>query len=73
MKLTIIFQRDSKIKKKKIYLQNRMFYAPTKLKINPILFEQFDVEINVTLPKHFQAYFSSKFITDKIEQVCSHE
>ena len=36
-------------------------------------FERFDAEITVTLPKHFQGYFTSKFKTDEIEQFFGHE
>ena len=36
-------------------------------------FERFDAEITVTLPKHFQGYFTSKVKTDEIEQVWGHE
>ena len=32
-------------------------------------FERFDAEITVTLPKHFQGYFTSKVKTDEIEQI----
>ena len=50
-----------------------LIYAPRKLKINPMQFERFDAEITVTLPKHFQGCFTSKFEIDKIEQVCDHK
>ena len=36
-------------------------------------FELFDAEITFTLPKHFQAFFTSEFKTDEIEEVCGHE
>ena len=44
-------------------------YASRKFKINAMQFERFDAEITVTLPKHFQGYFTSKVKTDEIEQV----
>ena len=36
-------------------------------------FERLDAETTVILPKHFQGYFTSKYKTDKIEQVYGHE
>ena len=61
--------------KKTFLVKNGVFliYAPRKLKINPMQFERFDAEITVTLPKHFQGCFTSKFEIDKIEQVCDHK
>ena len=61
--------------KKPFHLKNGVFliYAPRKLKINPMQFERFDAGITVTLYEHFQGYFTSKFKTDDIEQVCGHE
>ena len=75
MKPTIIFKRDSKNVKEPFYLKSGVFliYAPRKLKINPMQFERFDVEITVTLPKHFQGHYTSKFKIDEIEQMCGHE
>ena len=75
MKPTIIFKRDSKNVKEPFYLKSGVFliYAPRKLKINPMQFERFDAEITVTLPKHFQGHYTSKFKIDEIEQMCGHE
>ena len=76
MKPTIIFKRDSKnVRKNPFHLKNGVFliYALRKLKLNPMQFERLDAETTVILPKHFQGYFTSKFKTDKIEQVYGHE
>ena len=61
--------------KKTFLVKNGVFliYAPRKLKINPMQFERFDAEITVTLPKHFQGHYTSKFKIDEIEQMCGHE
>ena len=72
MKLTVTFKRDSKNVKKTMHLKNGAFliYAPRQLKISPMQFERYDTEITVILPKNSYEYFTSKFKTDKIKQVC---
>ena len=47
-----------------------LIYAPRQLKISPMQFERYDTEVSVILPKNSCKYFTSKFKTDKIEQVC---
>ena len=46
-----------------------LFYAPGKIKISSIQFERY----TVILPENSQGYFTSKFRTDEIEEVCSNE
>ena len=75
MKSAIIFKRDNKNVKKRLYLKNRvfLFYATRNLKIPSMLFERQDTEITVILPKNSCRYFPIKFKTDEIEQVSSKE
>ena len=75
MKPTIVFKRDSKNVKEPFYLKSGVFliYASRKPKINPMKFERFDAEITVTLPKHFQGHYTSKFKIHESEQSCGHE
>ena len=47
-----------------------LIYAPRQLKISPNEFGIYDTEVTVTLPKNSCRYFTSKFKTDEIEQVC---
>lgn len=71
MKSTIVFKRDIKNIKKPLHLKNCMFlfYAPGKIKISSIQFERY----TAILPENSQGYFTSKFRTDEIEEVCSNE
>ena len=46
-----------------------LFFAPKKLKISSMQFERYDTEVAVILPKHYHRYFTSKFKTDKIEEI----
>ena len=46
-----------------------LFYAPGKIKISSIQFERY----TAILPENSQGYFTSKFRTDEIEEVCSNE
>ena len=75
MKSTIVFKRDSKNIEKPLHLKNCMFlfYALGKIKISSIQFERYDTGITVVLPENSQGYFTSKFRTDEIEEVCSNE
>ena len=70
MESTITFKRDSKNVKK--ILENGVFliYAPRQLKISPNEFGIYDTEVTVILPKKSCRYFTSRFKTDEIEQVC---
>ena len=72
MKSTITFRRDSKNVKNGAYLKNGVLsiYVPKQLKISPMQFERYDTEITVTLPKNSCGFFTSKFKTDQIEQIC---
>ena len=47
-----------------------LIYAPRQLKISPNEFQIYDTEVTVTLPKNSCRYFTSKFKTDEIEQIC---
>ena len=72
MKSAVTFKKDRKNVKKPMHLKNGVFliYAPRQLKISPIQFERYDTKITVILPKNSHGYFTSKFKTDEIEQVC---
>ena len=75
MKSVIIFKRDNKNVKKRVHLKNGvfLFYATRNLKIPSMLFQRQDTEITAILPKNSCGYFTIKFKTDKIEQVCGNE
>ena len=72
MKLTVIFRKDNKNVKKPTASKNgvSLIYPPRQLKISPMQFQRYDIEITVTLPKNLQRYFTSKFKTDETEQIC---
>ena len=55
-----------------MHLKNGVFliYAPRQLKTSPMQFERYNIQITVILPKNPHGYFTSKFKTDEIEQVC---
>ena len=75
MKSIIIFKRDNKNFKKPLHLTNGvfLFYALRNLKIPSMQFERFDTKVTIYLPKNSCGYFTTKFKTDKIEQVCGNE
>ena len=68
----IISKKSNKNVKKPLHLKNGMllFYASRNLKNPSMQFERYNTEITVILPKNSCGYFTSKFKTDKIEQVC---
>lgn len=63
MKSTLKFTRTTKIVKKLTYLKIGVFllYAPMIIEISSMQFEKNDTEIIVTLPRHYQGYFTSTF------------
>ena len=63
MKSKLTFTRNTKIVKNLTYPKVGVFllYAPTKIKISSMQFEKNDTEIIVTLPRHYQGYFTSTF------------
>ena len=72
MESTITFKRDNKNVKKSLHPKNGMFliYASRQFKISPMQFERYHTKVTVTLPKNSCGYFTSKFKTEEIEQVC---
>ena len=51
-------------------MENFFIYALKQLKISPMQFEIYETEITVILPKNSCGYFTLKFKTYEIEQIC---
>ena len=49
------------------------FLQPRNIKISSMQFERYDTEITVILTENTRGYFTSKFRTDEIEEVCGNE
>ena len=76
MKSTVTFRREIKNVEKQLHLKNGLFliYAVYEfmhnLCVSTMQLERCDTEITVNLPKNSCGYFTSKFKTDKTEQIC---
>ena len=73
MESTITFKRDNKNVKKSLHPKNGVFliYASRQFKISPMQFQRYHTKVIVALPKNSCGYFTSKFKTEEIEQVCN--
>ena len=49
------------------------FFFLQPIKISSMQFERYDTEITVILTENTRGYFTSKFRTDEIEEVCGNE
>ena len=75
MKNRAIFKRNNKNFKKPRHLKNLVFllHTPRNIKICPMKYEREDTEVIVSLLKNSQGYVTSKFRTDKIEEIFCRE
>ena len=67
----VIFERDSKSVKNPVHIQSNVFllYSPRKISIEPATNEKTDTEIFASLPRNSRGYVTSKFRTDKINEL----
>ena len=71
MEAKIIFERDSKSVKNAMNIQKNDFllYSPRKISTELATNEKIDTEIVASLPRNSRGYVTSKFRTDKINEL----